>query len=279
MNLESIQQRDSQQLRDHYEIEKELANRLRTAGKRERPRLYASLYDELYLRVPHHPQNTRKVDFQAQRDALAGQMKFLQRFIKSDTTFLEIGPGDCSLSKEVALRVAKVLAIDVSREITKSRTLPQNFELFLSEGTNIPVPLNSVNVAYSYQLMEHLHVEDAYEQVKNIYGALVPGGVYVCITPNRLSGPHDISKYFDEISTGFHLKEYLNGELLDMFRKAGFCKLRLYLGVGGHYLASPVMPIRWIESLVLLLPYKVRRCLAGAFPFRCVLGINLVAEK
>ena len=37
----------------------------------------------------------------------------------------------------------------------------------------------------------------------NLYRALKPGAVYVCITPNRLSGPHDISLYFDSVATGF----------------------------------------------------------------------------
>jgi hypothetical protein len=31
--------------------------------------------------------------------------------------------------------------------------------------------------------MEHLHPEDAFEQLRNIIRALAPGGRYVCITP------------------------------------------------------------------------------------------------
>ena len=43
--------------------------------------------------------------------------------------FLEIGPGGCVLSFEVAKWVKKVLAIDVSKEVTKITTSPGNFEL------------------------------------------------------------------------------------------------------------------------------------------------------
>lgn len=50
-----------EQIREYYEIEKELANRLRYASKQERRYLYSSLYDELYRRVPLHPQLTRKL--------------------------------------------------------------------------------------------------------------------------------------------------------------------------------------------------------------------------
>jgi hypothetical protein len=52
--------RTAEQIREHYEIEKQLASRLRMAGKAERRTLYAALYDELYRRVPHHPQLTKK---------------------------------------------------------------------------------------------------------------------------------------------------------------------------------------------------------------------------
>lgn len=61
--------------------------------------------------------------------------------------------------------------------------------------------------------MEHLHPDDAYEQLQEIYNALIPGGIYICITPNRLSGPHDVSQYFDSIATGFHPKEYTTVEM------------------------------------------------------------------
>jgi SAM-dependent methyltransferase len=273
------EQRSIEQLREHYVVERELADQLRSAKKEDRRRLYACLYDDLYKRVPHHPQNTRKVDINAQRSSLTGQMKLLQRFIKSDTTFMEIGPGDCSLSKEVAIRAAKVFAVDVSTEITKNTSFPPNLELFLSDGSSIPVPINSVNVAYSYQLMEHLHVEDACEQIRNIHAALVPGGYYICVTPNKLTGPHDISKYFDEVATGFHLKEYLTFELADIFKKLGFSKVKAAVGIRGFYLFLPVSPIRWIETSMMFLPVKLRWQIAKVFPFRSMLGINLVVQK
>ena len=102
----------------------------------------------------------------------------------------------------------QVYALDVSAEITSRVSLPSNFKLILSDGTSVPLPPESVDVAYSNQLMEHLHPDDALEQLQGIWRALRPGGVYICLTPNRVNGPHDISQYFDSVATGFHLKEY-----------------------------------------------------------------------
>ena len=50
--------RTIEQLRGHYEIEKELANKLRKSTKedRKKKKLYSTLYDKLYQRVPSHPQ-------------------------------------------------------------------------------------------------------------------------------------------------------------------------------------------------------------------------------
>ena len=47
--------RTFEQIREHYEIEKELAARLRSASKEERRNLYTAVYDELMQRVPQHP--------------------------------------------------------------------------------------------------------------------------------------------------------------------------------------------------------------------------------
>lgn len=49
------QTRTRNQVREHYEIEKELAARLRNASREERRHLYSSLYDDLLRRIPHHP--------------------------------------------------------------------------------------------------------------------------------------------------------------------------------------------------------------------------------
>ena len=53
-------ERTLDQLREHYEIEKQLAQQLHNSTRQERKILYASLYDELFRRLPHHPQLTRK---------------------------------------------------------------------------------------------------------------------------------------------------------------------------------------------------------------------------
>ena len=279
MRMLANEKRTLKQLKEHYEIEKELAKRLRNASKAERRYLYVSLYDELYRRVPHHPQLARKTDSQARLQAVSRQMRLLKHFLNPESIFLEMGPGDCSLSLELAKFVSKVYGIDVSKEITEISRTPKNFQLLISDGCSIPILEKSIDVTYSYQVMEHLHPDDAQEQIRSIYRALAPGGIYICITPNLLAGPHDISKYFDEVATGFHLREYTTTELTDIFKAAGFSKVKVCIGAKGYFLLLPGFSVRWVEYVLIRLPRSLRRKIADWSPVRLLLGITLVATK
>jgi SAM-dependent methyltransferase len=273
--------RSPERLKEHYIIEKELASRLRNSNKHERAHLYSDLYDELFRRVPDHPQLTIKADSTKNKKVLPG-LNLLRAFLNKESTYLEIGPGDCALAFEVAKIVKKVYAVDVSSEITKGLVCPDNFKLILSDGCSISVPSGSVDLAYSDQLMEHLHPEDAMEQLGNIYTALRPGGIYICVTPNRVSGPHDISMYFDDVATGFHMKEYTVFELAEIFRKAGFSKVKRFISFKGRTFVLPLFPADVMEKVLIGLPRITSRKLSKSLIFRLLLGgsdVKLIAIK
>ena len=272
-------ERSNERIRQHYLIEKELAARLRTASKQERQNLYTEVYDELFRRVPDHPQLSLKLDTAAQQDNLNQRLALLRKFLRRDVTYLEIGPGDCTLANEVARLVRKVYAVDVSHEITKEVELPDNVELIISDGSSIPVPNDSIDLAYSDQLMEHLHPDDAVDQLANIYRSLVPGGRYICITPNRLSGPHDVSQYFDDVASGFHLKEYTLRELSGVFSRVGFRRFQALVGARGLELRVPALFPRTIEFLLEKAGGRFGRKVARGLPLRLILGVKLIAWK
>lgn len=277
--IDKKERRPIELLREHYLIEKNLADRLRNASKQERHYLYSYLYDELFRRVPHHPQLTQKANPEERKREIFDQIKFLGRFLSEDTIFLEIGPGDCALSFEVSKLVKKVLAIDVSKEIANFQNSPVNFELILSDGSNIPLPPESIHVAYSNYLIEHLHPDDAVEQLRNIFKVLIPGGLYICVTANRLNGPHDISMFFEKVASGFHLKEYTNTELVRLFKSVGFSEIKAFVHAKGSYFRFPLFLITACELLLSLFPYSLRKAIALNIIFRSLLRIRLVGKK
>ena len=273
-------QRSPEQIREQYEVEKALAARLRGGTADERKQLYGKLYDEMYQRLPHHPQLTRKVSAEETESTISGQLRFLSRFIGKDTTYLEVGPGDCALTLEVARHVRKAIGVDVSAEVTASDHRRSNFELKLSDGTSIPVPAGSIDVAYSNQLMEHLHPDDARTQLVNLSRALKVGGLYVCVTPNRLTGPHDISLGFDAVATGFHLREYTNAELIDLFRECGLGPVKIYNSIRGHTFRVPTRPLLAFERwLVRQPPQRQRALLRQPLVRKLLNNCRLVAVK
>ncbi len=274
--------RSDSEIREHYEIEIELANKLKNSTREERKfhSLYTTLYDELFSRVPHHTQIVRKQTPEISEKAIRIQLGLLNKFISPDSCFMEIGPGDCALSFAVSKRVKKVVAIDVSNIITEqSIPTPSNFKLIISDGSNIPLPDNETDIVYSNQLMEHIHPDDATIQLKEIYRTLKPKGYYVCCTPNAVNGPWDISYSYNEVAEGFHLKEYSVHELSKMFREIGFRKSRTYVGAKGVYIPFPRVGIILLENFLLSLPFEIRSKLGRSVFFRTILGIKIVAFK
>jgi SAM-dependent methyltransferase len=211
-------------------------------------------------------------------DAWIGNtVKILRRFLRSDMTFLEVGAGDCRLSVAVSALVRKVVAVDVTAELVDLGKLPPNVVFHLSDGTSIPVPRASIDFVFSNQLMEHVHPDDAVEQLDNIAAALKPGGLYYCLTPNKLTGPHDVSGYFDDEPSGFHLKEYSFPELCEMFKRAGFRSVSFVVAGRGHYVGRlPKSLVILAESIAAKLPRTIRMTNLGV---RIMLGIRALAER
>lgn len=261
--------------RAHYELERKLSDRLRFSTRAERTKLYNEVYNEIYTKVPY----LLPLQIKISKDKLSSDLRLVSLFINKNSKYLEVGPGNCLFAFAMCKNVASVTAVDVSTAVTNTATMPKNFNLVISDGTSIPVTPKSINTVYSNQLMEHLHPDDAVGQLKNIYQALVSGGVYICRTPNRLSGPHDVSRYYDDIATGFHLKEYTVTELIKLMRQIGFKKFKILFSVKGFVIAIPNWVIAGLEELLQLLPRVLSRPIARFRPIRMILGINLVAIK
>lgn len=268
--------RPLQELQRHYELEKRLAARLRAAPRGERLHLYRELYDELYRAVPFLKTDPKTVD----EVRLGAVMRLLGSFLERDTTVLEIGAGNLALARAMAPYVKIVVALDVSKEFAMALgAVPSNVAFVLSDGLSVPVDAASVDLVYSDQLMEHLHPDDAFEQLQNILRALKPGGRYICNTPHRFNGPHDVSQYFDQEATGFHLKEYTNRELRALFLRAGFRRVYSLTGVRGFVVPVPVWVLAPLEFCLNALPKPMRRLVSGFLPIKILLGVRLVGIK
>ena len=268
----------------HYEVETALADRLRSAAPHDRSRLYGAVYDELFRRVPDHPQNRPDGGGLAERErarSIDTQVAFLKPRLTPEAVLLELGAGDARLSSAVAPLIASAYAADVSEVVLRGGgpRSPRNLLRVTFDGLCLPLRDSTVDVVFSNQLIEHLHPDDTATLIGEAYRVLKPGGACFCITPNRVDGPHDISNLFDDVARGFHLKEYTTAELFTLFRGLGFTRTSCFLKLGRRYLPCPSRLRMGLEWLLLRLPRAFRRALVTRLPLRALLPHYIRAEK
>ncbi|MDZ4286531.1 MAG: class I SAM-dependent methyltransferase [Prosthecobacter sp.] len=220
--------RTEAQLRNHYLVEKSLADRLRASSREERIELFPKLYDELFARVLDHPRLQRRESEEESRRSVAARMAILRESLTPETVFMEIAPGDCRLACEVAKHAKTVYAADISDQRAPGLAAPSNFHMVVFDGLHLDVAPASVDIAFSYQFLEHLHPDDVGPHFDLVSRALKPGGLYILDTPHAYSGPHDISRYFSRTADAFHMHEWTYGEIRDLGRKHGFDRMSVF---------------------------------------------------
>jgi SAM-dependent methyltransferase len=256
-------------IRRQYELERSLARQIREASWAQRPGLYRDLYAELYRDVPELAHK----DPERRRRSIRSQIAFLAPLVRGRRGFLDIGCGDGALAVAVARLIPEVYALDVVPPVSEAA----EYRFLPFDGRVIPLPDAAVDVAHSSQVLEHVHPDDALPQLREIHRVLRPGGIHLCTTPNRLSGPHDVSRFFDDEAAGLHLREYTVGEAVSLFREAGF-RCRALFPLRG-YRRLPVPVFRTVEGMMARLPRPLRNRLARGMLRRFVHMIRLVAVK
>lgn len=266
-----------ERLRGDFEIERRLADRLRRADPERRRTLYREVYEEFFRRV----ELTGSAE--AQRAQVGLLLRLLEPFIAGRRTFLEVGAGSCELSLALAPRFARVWAVDAVDPGIDAAETPPGFAFVASDAVEKSIPRGSVDLALSCHFVEHLHPDDLQGHLAQVLDLLAPGGDYVIVTPNRLYGPHDLSRYFSDRPQGFHLREYIHLELGRELRRAGFEPVRVIGRLGERPDPGAWRRVGTAERILDAVPVRVRRwALERAprqSPFRPLEQVKLVGTK
>jgi SAM-dependent methyltransferase len=254
--------RSYEQLLNHYRVEKEIADRLKAAGRAGRSRIYAGMYAELFARVPDHPRLAGASDPAAREARNRKAYALVERFVGPETDFVEFAPGDCSFAYLVCGRARIVIGVDISDQSVKAPPAPGNFTLRIYDGFSLDLPDGCADVVFSDQFIEHLHPDDADLHFQLVRRLLKPGGSYIFRTPHAYHGPFDISAYFSDVAEGFHLKEWTYRELRRRLRAANFSSWRGGLKRKGRYHELPVGLFAGYEKMIGWLPCSARRIAA-----------------
>ncbi len=259
--------RTPERLRHHFEVERELAQKMRQSTRAGRTELFKTLYNELFERVPDHPRLTRRDTPESSRRKVQSQMRLLAPYLTAETVFLEFAPGDCRLATAVAAKVKNVVGVDISDQRSAQDAQPGNLGLIVYDGYELAVQDASADVVFSYQFLEHLHPDDISPHFQLARRVLKKGGVYILDTPHRFSGPHDISRHFGNDLVCFHFQEWTYREMRRLLKHHGFSQTYAYR-FGKPMTSSLFNHLHdFVESLVGLLPTKIRQKIsARLFP-------------
>lgn len=252
--------RSFEQVKNHYLVEKSIAEKLKKSNREERKPIYARMYEELFSRVPDHPRLTRRQSTQLTSSANEHKWSIVSRFLDKSDVVIEFAPGDCRFAFEVAKHVRYVYGIDISDQRSPTDNIPDNFELIVYDGYNIDtLESNSIDIVFSDYLIEHLHPEDTKHHFELVHRLLKEGGKYIFRTPHSLTGPHDVSMYFSYDPECFHLKEWTYSEIKRMLMDLGYSRFRTQWNARGVNLNMPYTYFALCELVLRQIPKRYIR--------------------
>lgn len=254
--------RTFEQIRNHYEVEKTIAERLKKATREERKVIYQNMYDELFEKVPNHPRLSKRENSEMTAIANKTIFKLVSKFIDKSKIFVEFAPGDCRFAMFMCNYVEIVYGVDISDQKGEVEDIPTNFNLVVYDGYSLDLQGNYADVVFSNQFIEHLHPEDTEFHFKLVGKILKPGGKYIFQTPHKFTGPHDISRLFSIEPEGFHLKEWTYLELAKIIKQEKFLSYSGYFYLKGFYVRLPFFYFVVAEYFCNLFPYQARKVLA-----------------
>ena len=134
-------------------------------------------------------------------------------------TFLEIGCGTGRMTQFIRLGYTMVYGTDISGEmIRQGRERLQGMNVILAEtdGKTIPIPLSSIDVAFSYLVFQHMKDRNMVKKnFKEVHRVLKRGGIFKVLLradPQNTLKPWWAGVDYDEESAknlysplGFHL--------------------------------------------------------------------------
>jgi SAM-dependent methyltransferase len=243
--------RTYEQVLNHYLVEKAIAEKLKSSNREERKLIYATMYDELFKKVPDHSRIIQRENEQQTQIANKEKLCMVHRFLQPSSIFVEFAPGDCRFAMEVAKYVKITYAIDISDQRGQNNALPDNFNLIIYDGYNLDtIKEKSVDIIFSDQFIEHLHPDDTRLHFELAFKILKPGGKYIFCTPHAFTGPRDISNFFSNRPECFHLKEWTYFELVKLLKELNFSQVRTFRMVKNIPLALPYTFFQICEYLL-----------------------------
>lgn len=209
--------------RAQYELERTLRRRILDSPPQRRAQVVSQAYQELFRTFPDHsafqetPESRRAV---GQRQA-----GMVAPLVRPGGHVLEVGCGRGDTLAALAARGCVCTGTDPSQEMIDLCRQYDGIDFRIGTAERLTFPGESFDLVFSMQVLEHLHPDDVPLHFAEALRVLRRGGTVAVETPNRRTGPQDISRGFSPTAEGLHLKEWTVGELAQVMRAAGFVRI------------------------------------------------------
>ena len=265
--------RTFEQIKNHYEVEKAIALRVKNSTREERAALFPHIYEEIFEKVPDHPRLKAREGASESDARRLAKLRLVKNYLKTSDTYAEFGPGDCRFASAVAPFVEHVYAVDISDQRGEALKTAENFSLIIYDGCHLDLKDASIDVVFSDQLIEHLLPEEVESHFALVRRILKNDGVYIVSTPHAFFGPHDVSGYFSDVPEGLHFKEWTYSEIAGTLKRLSYSVRHGFIRRGKKYRRIPLGYFLFMETLLGHLPAKPR---GRRFLSRFFLPRNLV---
>lgn len=220
-----------EKLVEAFEIEKDFHIQiLNETSFQRRQEMYQRVYDAV-----HHIYGTSSIDISQGPNPMDRLVRFFRRELEGKS-ILDVGCGTGHFLASVAkqLNHKQLVGLDVSIPSLSERHTQIQFicESIVDFKTD-----RQFDVVFSNQVLEHIAPADMSMHLSSVRRALMNGGLFIVILPNRLFGPSDITRIIDFSNTGrimaqgTHLNESTYGDLIPVLESHGFGNFKTVLPI------------------------------------------------
>jgi 2-polyprenyl-3-methyl-5-hydroxy-6-metoxy-1,4-benzoquinol methylase len=210
---------------DHFIREKAICNKIRNTDRRsaERTELFKEVYTIAHEATKKYIDTgflTPDVSFKENLCRLANKL------FKKPGSMLELGCGKGYLLRAMDKLgwKCKGVDIDTSGALDEVKDKIQQADIVSFRD------IRKYDLIIVDQVLEHIPKQDCHYFLGNVYSMLKRGGFLVSCTPNRLNGPHDVSRWFlplGAVAEGTHFNEMTLEETISAMKSCGFLNFKI----------------------------------------------------
>lgn len=209
-----------------FEFERILRARILRSPQKDRKAIVEQAYTELFERFPEHSVFMATQEESKRKGKLGSGLIIPLSKRGSDVLEVGCGRGDVLMTLAEQGRICTGTEISQHMQELCNKHGKNNVKIVRGSADSLNFPTGSFDVVFSQEVLEYLHPEDVPRHFAEAFRVLRPNGIFSVETPNWRTGPQDISRGFTRVAEGLHLKEWSVRELIQLFQKTGFTRIR-----------------------------------------------------